>query len=256
MTKGKFPVSECVPLESKSLSKARFVLNHLDRPSVDSLLDQCPATIESVLRRVELVSKVSPKVQQERLLLLGDDDLLSIALSATGFEQVTVLDADARLLRVISEATSKSVQIFQADLRLGLPRHLVSSFDIVFADPPYTLAGQLLFASCALHSLSKTGPARMFLCGSRLYLDVNAQTTIESYLRGAGFLVEERLENFNEYLAPADVQRDLSNAGYEETDTLFSDLSCFKRVITQSIPPIPMDLIKDIYAYGENYGTA
>jgi predicted methyltransferase len=239
----------------KLFSRAQTVLSGIGRLSADNSLDQCPATVDSVARRAQLIADLSASNPFNRILLLGDDDLLGIALSCIGMQRITVIDLDERVLLTISEATSKKVQTFKADLRLGLPDEFRSSFNMVFTDPPYTLAGQLLFVTCALKSLSEFGLARILVCSSSLYLDDADQGLIEAYLESAGFCIERCFEAFNEYMAPPDIKCDLQHAGYHDRDTFSSDLRCFKRVSLLPIPPLPLGLLNNIYDYGEVNGS-
>lgn len=234
---------------SELFHRARVVLDQLGRPTADSALDQCPATIATVLKRAGLIQRLSLEGKCKNLLLLGDDDLLSIALFTIGYNSVTVVDADLRILTTIADATSRGVTTIHADLRDGLPSDLYSSFDAVFTDPPYTLAGQLLFISCGLSSLER-GLCRLFLCASEFYLNGDAMVYISSFLRSAGFSLESQRKYFNEYPASADVQCDLIRAERYNQSSLFSDLYCFKGRLHESVPPIPANLKRNIYEYG------
>src|SRR5207247_1714692 len=133
--------------------------------------DQCPATIKTTLARLELLMTI-PRLKKRRVLLLGDDDLLSVAIVAAGLSAgVTVVDLDDLLLaRIARWVKPSTVELLHHDLRLDLPDTLSHGYDIVFTDPPYTTAGQLLFLRAAVNALRNVRSASLFLCASSLYL--------------------------------------------------------------------------------------
>src|ERR1044072_1442333 len=86
--------------------------------------DQCPAMIETVLKRVLLFLECEERIRH--VLLLGDDDLLSVALVASGARfRITVVDTDTRLLSNINKWTASPVDVVHHDLRQPLPHHLL-----------------------------------------------------------------------------------------------------------------------------------
>jgi predicted methyltransferase len=232
-------------------------LSHIERSPVLTNLDQCPATIETVVRRVNLLDRFLRDGECERLLLLGDDDLLSVGLVAANPQRhVTVADLDPAVLETISLATQGIVATVEADFRLGLPSNLLSSFDVVFTDPPYTLAGQLLFASCALKALRSLHSGHVLICGSDLYLKTTDHAVIDSCFRAAGFIEYWFEKDFNEYTAPADVRADMVEAGIPTSETFFSSVRWFKRITNKGIPAIPLSINNNIYDYGANDGAS
>src|SRR5262249_33186609 len=92
-------------------------------------LDQCPATIQTTLRRLALLMTMSG-LERRRVLLLGDDDLLSVALVAAGVSAcITVVDLDHSLLSLIAGWTKPAVvQLVHHDLRFGLPDTMAGSY--------------------------------------------------------------------------------------------------------------------------------
>src|SRR5437016_4450042 len=65
-------------------------------------LDQCPATDDTVGHRLALIVSLLPR-RDGHVVLLGDDDLLAVALSASGVPaHVTVVDEDQRLLDALN----------------------------------------------------------------------------------------------------------------------------------------------------------
>ena len=135
-------------------------------PSAQLQLDQSHCTVETKLRRV-LALHEAGSLLGRRILLLGDDDLVSLAIHAVlrscGFErgvtELAVVDVDARLLRFLREHLAEAtfpVTLVAHDVRDPLPPHLAGRFETVCTDPPYTPAGARLFLSRAVEG---TGPA-------------------------------------------------------------------------------------------------
>ena len=185
-------------------------------------LDQCPATIGTTLRRLALLMDVV-NLEGRRLLLLGDDDLLSVAVSATQLStHVTVLDLDQSLLAYIARWTSQEVvELVHHDLRMYLPKSLAAGYDVVFTDPPYTEAGQFLFLRSAMTALRPVAGSSVFVCASRLYLkprDIQRIITITAH---AGLQLSEIKEDFNRYKAPPNMLEDLGRSAHSQSGSYF-----------------------------------
>ncbi len=216
-------------------------------------LDQCPATIRTTLRRLALLLGTS-RLEKRRILLLGDDDLLSVAIAATGLRtRVTVVDLDHSLLARIARWTKNEiVELVHHDLRLGLPGAMAASYDVVFTDPPYTAAGQLLFLRAGMMALRNTRSSSMFLCSSRLYLNPQQMQRIITAAEQAGLELVQIEQDFNKYKAPPNVVDDIRRRKLQRDASYFySSLLQFvpsgDRVSPESLPFLP----SEIYQYEE-----
>lgn len=176
------------------------------RPPVNVTLDQSHATTETAIRR-GLYLYEHDAVEGRRILLIGDDDLtsLAIALSAEvaelGRPEIIVLDVDNRLVAFLNKEASKEglpVEAIHHDLRAPIPPALEGGFDTFFTDPPYTLNGLSLFVSRGLEGLSEDGGAGAFVCfGRRAPTDTAAAIGL---LAGSGLAPMEIVPTFNEYV--------------------------------------------------------
>ena len=99
-----------------------------------------------------------------RILLLGDDDLMSVALLRFArqfllpIEELVVLDLDQRLLEFIGSELDGApfpIQRLRWDARRPLPASLAGRFDTVVTDPPYTVGGAGL---CLARAVSASRP--------------------------------------------------------------------------------------------------
>jgi predicted methyltransferase len=138
-----------------------------EAPPVDVTLDQCPCTPETSILRALLMLK-NGALEGRRVLILGDDDSVSLAIGLVGqalrkgdlTRGVTVIETDPRrvaFLRTAAERDGIAVELLQHDLRDPVPAALARGFDVVATDPPYTLAGARLFLSRAAEALGGDG---------------------------------------------------------------------------------------------------
>ncbi len=173
------------------------------RPKVDVTLDQAKATVTTVIKRVAFLLQFSD-LEGLNVLILGDDDALSLALCATDLpRQVTVIDVDDRILNFIWEEFEQlnpshvKLKIINADLREELPAEARKNHDVFFTDPPYTFTGMLTFFTRGLEGLHPESPwARGYICASRKPLTM---LTFQKYCIEMGWHVSLYIPNFNRY---------------------------------------------------------
>jgi hypothetical protein len=169
-------------------------------------LDQCHCTVETKLRRVLAVEEAGALVGR-RILLLGDDDLIALALRTlvrryggpSTVASLTVLDADPAVLRFLRRELDGAPFPFSClehDLREPLPPALTGRFDTVLTDPPYTVGGARLFLSRAAEALA--GGGDVFLSfGSRR---PGAALLVQRAIAEMGFTIRGLARDFNEYV--------------------------------------------------------
>lgn len=175
-------------------------------PSPRVELDQCHCTVETKLRRV-LALHDSDALVGRRILVLGDDDLVSLALesvvrrfgSARTIANLTVLDVDAAVVRFVRRGLARArfpASCLRHDLREPLPPALLGGFDTVLTDPPYTAAGGRLFLSRAVEALRTDG--RVFLSFGPSRADVSF--TLQRDMTAMGLAIESLTPDFNRYV--------------------------------------------------------
>jgi predicted methyltransferase len=169
-------------------------------------LDQCHCTVETKLRRV-LAAHDADALVGRRVLLLGDDDLVSLAVesvvrrhgSARTISNLTVLDVDPAVVAFARKGLAKArfpVSCFVHDLRGPLPDVLRGAFDTVFTDPPYTLAGARLFLSRAAEALRAEGDVFLSF-GSRR---PESTFSVQQEIVRLGFSIRALTPDFNRYV--------------------------------------------------------
>jgi predicted methyltransferase len=132
------------------------------RPHSTALYDQGYMTMDSVFRRVSIIARMG-EAHGKKIALLGDDDLLSIALCLTVKPvNVTVLEIDERLVTFINQVAAELKLPITAghwDLRMPLPAEYKGRFNVFVTDPSETMAGLKMFLSRGLYTL-KAGEGR------------------------------------------------------------------------------------------------
>ncbi|MBV8826512.1 MAG: bis-aminopropyl spermidine synthase family protein [Hyphomicrobiales bacterium] len=186
-------------------------------PSADVTLDQAPCTPETAMLRA-LVMLQNGALEGRRVLLLGDDDSVSIAIGLLGrslghddlTRGVVVADVDDRFLSFISAAAKKEqirIDTVHHDLRDPLPDALTDSFDTIETDPPYTFEGARLFLARGREALSLEGSGVCFF--SFAQWPAPQMLELQELFVAFGWAIRNVWPNFNRY-AGATV---LGNAG-------------------------------------------
>ncbi len=178
-----------------------------EAPSVDVALDQAPCSPETSLLRALLMLQ-NGALEGRRVLLLGDDDSVSIAIGLLGrslggrdiTRGVTVIDADARrlgFLQRIAQADNIALEVVHHDLRQPLPERLLRAFDAIETDPPYTLEGARLFLTRGCEALADHGEGQCYFSFAQWGAPQMLQLQ-ELFLR-LGLAVRSVRPNFNRY---------------------------------------------------------
>jgi predicted methyltransferase/DNA-directed RNA polymerase subunit RPC12/RpoP len=176
-------------------------------PAVKLELDQTHCTADTKLRRV-LAMHEAGALAGQRILLLGDDDLVSVALAvfaghagaAARPRRVTVVDSDPDLLGYLRgelDALGFPAELIEHDLRDPLPAPLPGGFDVACTDPPYTVAGAELFLSRAVSALAPGAGGHVFFSfGPRRPAET---VLVQRMLADMGLAVRSLTPGFNSY---------------------------------------------------------
>lgn len=174
-------------------------------PSADVTLDQAPCTAETAILRALLMLQTGA-LEGKRVLLLGDDDSVSLAIGLLArslgrsdlTRRLTAIDVDTRWLTFLKDAGAAegiAIEIVQHDLRQPLPDGLRASFDTVETDPPYTLEGARLFLTRAAEALA--GDGQCFFSFAQ-WPPVQALDLNRAFV-DLGFAVQAARPGFNRY---------------------------------------------------------
>jgi len=173
-----------------------------ERPPASQEFDQGSILPEnSVLRVVALYERGD--LEGKDLLILGDDDLTSVAAALTGLpRRIQVLEADPRLVEFLNTLSQrywwKDFQVARYDVRWPLPLEYRRSFDTFFTDPTETLPGFSLFLSRTAACLRGKGSAGYF---GLSYLEASLEKwqEIQRRLLSMNFVITDALRGFHEY---------------------------------------------------------
>lgn len=175
-------------------------------PAVNVTLDQAPCLAETSMRRA-LYMYQHGALEGKNVIILGDDDLVSLAVAFLGqalgsrlARRLVVLETDPRWIELIqgaSDAGGLEIECARHDLRDPLPEALRQQFDTFETDPPYTTAGMALFVSRAIQALKPGDGQQGFLSFGHKppaeMLDVHRR------LSDMGLVVAEMIPAFNDY---------------------------------------------------------
>lgn len=177
-------------------------------PPARTELDQSHCTAETKLRRT-LALHQAGALEGRRVLLLGDDDLVSVAIhllaAHSGFagriRELALVDVDPSVLSYAGSLLLDApfpVTRVEHDLRRPLPSALTGRFESVFTDPPYTVEGAEVFLSRAVSALAP-GPGRdLFLAfGSK---PPGESLRLQAAIARMGLVIRRVIPGFNDYL--------------------------------------------------------
>jgi len=150
-------------LEDRSSDLAfGLVEKFFDRPAMKLRYEQqfcIPRTTQ--LRAQKMIEELEPG---SRVLVLGDDDLVGLALvEMTDKLQVDVLELDTDLVAFLKAKSEGRFTVLEHNLRNGVPDSMKGCYDAVTTDPPYADDGMRFFLECAKTSLKDTPESRLFL---------------------------------------------------------------------------------------------
>jgi predicted methyltransferase/DNA-directed RNA polymerase subunit RPC12/RpoP len=177
-------------------------------PAAKPELDQTHCTVATKISRV-LAMHEAGALDGSRIILLGDDDLISVAIArfaaltrAPGeIRRLTVVDSDPDVLSCVAAQTAGTgvaVEPVRHDLREPLPAALRGAFDVACTDPPYTVPGAELFLSRAVAALAgDAGQHVFFSFGARRPAET---LRTQEMIAGMGLTVRAMMPNFNEYV--------------------------------------------------------
>lgn len=139
-----------------------LVRQFFDRPAMKHRYEQqfcIPLTTQQ--RAALIIQTMKPG---SRVLVLGDDDLVSLALiHMTDQLKVDVLELDEDLVEFLHEKGGDRLNVLECNLRYGVPDSMKKVYDCVTTDPPYAKDGMRFFLQCARDSMAEGPDSRLFL---------------------------------------------------------------------------------------------
>lgn len=171
------------------------------RPQPLKNLDQGYVTEETIAARVALMESRGDLVGRD-IFILGDDDLLSIAIGLMGAaRRVLVAEADPRLVAFISEVSDRlnlRIETAQYNAVDPLPDAWLAQFDTFETDPVEAETGFKLFLRRCFATLRPSAGAGYFGL-TRREASLNKWRRLQAFLLDCGFAITEMIHDFNEY---------------------------------------------------------
>ncbi len=141
-------------------------------------------------------------LEKRDVLVLGDDDLLSVALALTKApRRVVALDIDPRIVEFLRKAAREHGLALEAsvhDLRHPLPQELSGAFHTFVSDPSESLHGFMAFARRGMSALAGPGTAG-YLGLTRREASLTKWHRIQQKLLDAGATVTDLRDDFHAY---------------------------------------------------------
>jgi hypothetical protein len=130
------------------------------RPPAIIDYDQGYVTPETTISRIALLADRGD-IQGKDIIILGDDDLVSIAAALSGLpKRVVILEIDERItnfIKKVSKERNLEIEAVQFDLRKKLPDEFLGKFDTFLTDPPETVEAFEAFVGRGLATLKGGG---------------------------------------------------------------------------------------------------
>lgn len=115
---------------------------------------------EDIVRRIIFMHSYND-LKDKNIIIIGDDDLLSIALALTKLpKRIVVLDIDKRLACFLKEVNKKenfNIKVGEYDISEPFPKNLQRKFDVFSCEPLETYSGLRLFIGRGINALKKNG---------------------------------------------------------------------------------------------------
>ncbi|MBC7658986.1 MAG: bis-aminopropyl spermidine synthase family protein [Chitinophagaceae bacterium] len=160
---------------------------------------QLPCTAETRQNRAQLLEELCGR--DGKILLLGDDDLVSWELAKRDFSDVCAADFDQKLLdhiRDLCADLTRQPRLIQGDFSDPAFDPGVAP-DVVSLDPPYNLRWTHIFISKALEAVESREKAILLLMINPYCFSPKDLENIMERLASHGFRLKERRERFNGY---------------------------------------------------------
>jgi hypothetical protein len=172
-----------------------------ERPEAVEKYDQGFISLDGVIRRLEFIYERGDLVNSE-IFVVGDDDLLSIAVALTGLpKSVFVVDVDERLISFINKKAEEHdlpVRGEVYDVQQALPERFNRKFDVFVTDPVETLPGLKLFLSRGVSTLKDVGCSGYFGL-TTLESSRKKWYQLQRMIYDMGFVITDVRRKFNVY---------------------------------------------------------
>jgi predicted methyltransferase len=170
------------------------------RPSPTLKFFQGYMNAYDVIARVAFIH-FSNDLENKKFVLIGDDDLLSIALALTNLpRKICVLDIDERLGSFIEKINKKyrfEVDFYPYNVAEPLPKKFVGKFDVFSSEPLETLSGLKAFIVRGVSCLKENSSGYFGL--TRAEASYKKWLEIEKILTKMNCVITDLISGFSKY---------------------------------------------------------
>jgi len=195
----------CSPFEKDSYWKnllEKFKDLTKDRPLPISDFDQGFIRPEDTVKRVAFIY-LRGDLENNEIFILGDDDLLSLAMALTRLpKRIVVVEIDERINQFILKTAErigfKELEVYNYNVINALPESLKKRFDVFVTDPVETKKGLKLFVARCIESLKGPG-ASGYMGFTHREASLQKWRDFEKFMLDAGFVITDILRDFTTY---------------------------------------------------------
>lgn len=176
----------------------RFKPYYDEKPENIPEFDQGSMRCKDVLKRLVFIYDKGD-LCNTRILILGDDDLLSIAIAMTELPvEIAVLDVDKRLICYIKNVSRKEDLNIEAKVyNIGNKMPLSKKMDVFISDPVESLVGIKLFLSRGISLLANGG--RFYFGLTHIDSSLSKWQKIEQMLVDRDCVITDIVRDFASY---------------------------------------------------------
>lgn len=189
-------------LPSKKLLELQKLYKNISKkhPPILAEFYQGRVRPEDTVARVALMHKYGD-VADKNIVLIGDDDLLSIALALTELpKRIVVFDIDERFEKFLNEVSKKyklNIEFVQYDVANPLSREFVRKFDVFSCEPLETDTGFKAFFARGAACLKAYGSGYIGL--TKLEVSLKRWAKFEKLFVENGFAITDIIRDFSWY---------------------------------------------------------
>ncbi|MCS7149648.1 MAG: bis-aminopropyl spermidine synthase family protein [Caldimicrobium sp.] len=173
-----------------------------ERPLPTSDYDQGFIRPEDTLKRAAFIYERGD-LEDCEIFILGDDDLLSIALALIGLpKKIVVVEIDQRIndfiAKKMTEIGYKDIEIHNYNVLDSLPEVFLKKFDVFVTDPVETQKGLKLFVSRCISTLKGKGSTG-YLGFTHREASLQKWRDFQRFMLDSGFVITDILRDFTTY---------------------------------------------------------
>ena len=181
----------------------RFMEICRHRPEAIQAYDQGFVTEATTLSRIAFAWHRGD-LEGKTIIVLGDDDLMSIAAALTGAPaRILAVDIDERLIQFINEVARREglerLEAVRYDLREPLPSSWLRAFDTFMTDPTESFRGFKTTIERGLLALRRPGCAGYFGL-THVESSYEKWARIQRFLLDSGAVLTDLVDNFSAYV--------------------------------------------------------